>query len=134
MKANRYCIIQGVNTEEDKPSICEVVKVFYKDKYIDKYSKLIDKDKLYSIDEANEILKRNSTCGFILCTRNNYNKGSDMIEELAYLEERADLNFETLNWDSIEDYIKGIEEQGYSSEKLTEKEFDKWFKSKYAEK
>lgn len=133
MEAGRYCIIQCFDREKDKPSICEVVKVFYKDKYIDKYSKLIDKDRLYSIDEANEILKKNSTYGFIVATRNDSNKGTDMIEELAYLEERAELNFEVINWNSIEDYLKEIEEQGYSSEKLTEKEFEEWFKWKYPE-
>lgn len=126
MKVNGYCIIENVDIEEDKLSLNDVVKVFYKNKYIDKYSKLIDKDKLYSTDEANQILKNNSTYGFVVATKNEYNKGSDMIEELAYLEERAELNFEVLNWTSIEDYIKKIDKQGYNTEKLTEKEFEEW--------
>lgn len=134
MKSNRCCIIQCFDMEKGKPSICEVVKVFYKGKYIDKYSKLIDKDKLYPLDEANELLKKNSSYGFRIATRNEYNKGSDMIEELAYLEERAELNFEVVNWNTIEEYIKEIEEQGYSSEKLTEKEFQDWVKWKYPDK
>lgn len=129
VKADRYCTIEI--TKKDKPSIHEVIKIFYKDKYINKYSKLIDKDKLYSLDEANKILKENSTYEFRIATRNEYNKGSNMIEELAYLEERAELNFETLNWNSIEDYIKEVTKQGYSSENFTEEEFEKWFKWKY---
>lgn len=120
----RYCIIKSY-MDEDNPFIKEILKISYKDKYIDKYSKIIDKDKLYPKDEANELLKNNSTFGFELATRNDYNRGIDMIEELAYLEERADLNFEVLNWNSIEDYMKKIKEQGYSFEKLTEKELEK---------
>lgn len=126
MNANEYCIIENVSIEEDELSINDVVKVFYKNKYIDKYTKLIDRNKLFPMDEANEILKNNSTFGFVITSRNAYSKGIDMIEELAFLEERAELNFEVLNWNSIEDYIKEIKEQGYISEKLTEEEFDKW--------
>jgi hypothetical protein len=134
MKEDRCCIIQSFDRAKDKPSIHEVVKVFYKGKYIAKYSKLIDKDRLYPIDEANEILKNNSTYRFVIATRNNYNKGADMIEELACLEERAELNFEVINWNTIEEYIKEIEKQGYKSEKFTEKEFEEWLKWKYPEK
>lgn len=126
MKTVEYCIIENVDIEEEDLSINDVIKVFYKDKYIDKYSKIIDKDKIYPMTEANEILKNNSSFGFIVCSRNNDNNGLDMIKELAYLEERAELNFEVLNWNSIEDYIKRISKQGYSTEKLTEEEFKKW--------
>ena len=83
---------------------------------------------------ANKILKSDSSYGFIISTRNRNNKGIKMIKELAYLEERAEINFETLNWYTIEEYIKEMTEQGYKTETLTEKEFEKWLKWKYPEK
>lgn len=130
MKDNRYCIIDSIDMDEDNPSINDFVKVFYINKYIDKYSKIIDKDKIYSLEEATEILKINSTFGFILCTNNQYNKGSDMIEELAYLEERAELNFAILDWNTFEDFIKSLKEEGYICEKITENELQKWLQKK----
>lgn len=131
IKKKEYCIVENINIDENELSSNDVVKVFYKDKYINKYSKIIDKDKSYSKIEANEILKTNSTYGFVVSTKDEYNNGLDMIKELAYLEERAELNFEVLCWKSIEDFVKKINKEGYSTEKITEEEFEKWFKHKY---
>lgn len=129
MEVKRSCIIYI--TKEAKPSMGEVMRVFYIGKYIDKYSKVIDKDKVYPKAEAIEILNSNSTYGFKLSTRNESNLGRDMIEELAYLEERAELNFDALNWTTVDEYIKELVELGYTTEKLSEEEYAKWFEWKY---
>lgn len=130
MELDKHCIVECFERAQDMPHIDNTLKVFYKNKHIDKYSELIDKDRIYTMEEANELFKANSTYGFEICSKSDSNKGSEMIAELACLEERADLNFKTLNYYSVEEYIKEISEEGYRSEKLTQDEFDEWLEFK----
>ena len=47
-----YCIVEVYDDRiKDKPNIENTIKVFYIGKYIDKYSKVINKDKIYKVNE-----------------------------------------------------------------------------------
>lgn len=120
---NKCCIIENVFNEGNNVTINDFMKVFYNYKYIEKYSKKIDANKTYSTSDANKILKANPTWGFTLETKANNILGKDMIESVAFLEERAEINFESVNWDSFNDYIKELNHQGYKTEKISEAEF-----------
>ena len=127
-----YCIIEISDLDKNKqPNINEVIKVIYKDKYINKYSKIIEDNMVYTKEETNNIFKDNSGGWFTLQTCIEKNKGIDIIKELAYLDERIELNFEVLNWDNIEEYKNAITSKGYKFEELTVDEFNEYIANKY---
>lgn len=127
-----YCIIEISDLDKnEQPNINEVIKVIYKDKYINKYSKIIEDNMVYTKEETNNIFKDNSGGWFILQTRIEENKGIDIIKELAYLDERIELNFEVLNWNNIEEYKNAITSKGYKFEELTVDEFNEYIANKY---
>ena len=127
-----YCIIEISDLDKnEQPNINEVIKVIYKDKYINKYSKIIDDNMVYTKEETNNIFKDNSGGWFTLQTRIEENKGIDIIKELAYLDERIELNFEVLNWNNIEEYKNAITSKGYKFEELTVDEFNEYIANKY---
>lgn len=127
-----YCIIEISDLDKnEQPNINEVIKVIYKDKYINKYSKIIEDNMVYTKEETNNIFKDNSGGWFTLQTRREENKGIDIIKELAYLDERIELNFEVLNWNNIEEYKNAITSKGYKFEELTVDEFNEYIANKY---
>ena len=127
-----YCIIEISDLDKnEQPNINEVIKVIYKDKYINKYSKIIEDNRVYTKEETNNIFKDNSGGWFTLQTRIEENKGIDIIKELAYLDERIELNFEVLNWNNIEEYKNAITSKGYKFEELTVDEFNEYIANKY---
>lgn len=127
-----YCIIEISDLDKnEQPNINEVIKVIYKDKYISKYSKIIEDNMVYTKEETNNIFKDNSGGWFTLQTRIEENKGIDIIKELAYLDERIELNFEVLNWNNIEEYKNAITSKGYKFEELTVDEFNEYIANKY---
>lgn len=127
-----YCIIEISDLDKnEQPNINEVIKVIYKDKYINKYSKIIEDNMIYTKEETNNIFKDNSGGWFTLQTRIEENKGIDIIKELAYLDERIELNFEVLNWNNIEEYKNAITSKGYKFEELTVDEFNEYIANKY---
>lgn len=127
-----YCIIEISDLDKnEQPNINEVIKVIYKDKYINKYSKIIKDNMVYTKEETNNIFKDNSGGWFTLQTRIEENKGIDIIKELAYLDERIELNFEVLNWNNIEEYKNAITSKGYKFEELTVDEFNEYIANKY---
>lgn len=127
-----YCIIEISDLDKnEQPNINEVIKVIYKDKYINKYSKIIEDNMVYTKEETNNIFKDNSGGWFTLQTRIEENKGIDIIKELAYLDERIELNFEVLNWNNIEEYKNAITSKGYKFEELTVDEFNEYIANKY---
>lgn len=126
------CIIEIFDSDKnEQPNISQVIKVIYKGKYIDKYSKIIKNNMVYTKEETNNIFKDNSGGWFTLQTRIEENKGIDIIKELAYLDERIELNFEVLNWNNIEEYKNAITSKGYKFEELTVDEFNEYIANKY---
>ncbi len=124
-----YIILRS-NNNRRIPYINEIVRVFYKGEYIDEFSKEIDKNKIYSKEEANKILKKYDSL-FAIRTKHKENKGIDIIIELAYLEEKTKLCCEAAEWENMGEYKCWLKEEGYTFKELTIEEYNQYVEKNF---
>ena len=125
-----YCV---VNTDFDKsiPNIDGVLKVFLSGKYIEEYSKVIEKDKIYTKEETNNIFEKYGDAFVTFVTNKDENLGLDIINALSTYKERSDLILKTLEYKSADRYKEWLVKNGYNFRKLTLEEYSKYIDTNY---
>ena len=89
------------------------MKVFLSGKYIEEYSKVIEKDKIYTKEETNNIFEKYGDAFVTFVTNEDENLGLDIINALSAYKERSDLILKTLEYKSADRYKKWLVKNGY---------------------
>ena len=125
-----YCVV-NIDFDKSIPNIDRVLKVFLSGKYIEEYSKVIEKDKIYTKEETNNIFEKYGDAFVTFVTNKDENLGLDVINALAAYKEKSDLILETVEHESADGYKEWLVENGYNFKKLTLEEYSKYIDANY---
>ena len=125
-----YCVV-NIDFDKSIPNIDRVLKVFLSGKYIEEYSKVIEKDKIYTKEETNNIFEKYGDAFVTFVTNKDENLGLDIINALSAYKERSDLILKTLEYKSADRYKEWLVKNGYNFKKLTLEEYSKYIDANY---
>ena len=125
-----YCVV-NIDFDKSIPNIDRVLKVFLSGKYIEEYSKVIEKDKIYAKEETNNIFEKYGDAFVTFVTNKDENLGLDIINALSAYKERSDLILKTLEYKSADRYKEWLVKNGYNFKKLTLEEYSKYIDTNY---
>ena len=125
-----YCVV-NIDFDKSIPNIDRVLKVFLSGKYIEEYSKVIEKDKIYAKEETNNIFEKYGDAFVTFVTNKDENLGLDIINALSAYKERSDLILKTLEYKSADRYKEWLVKNGYNFKKLTLEEYSEYIDTNY---
>ena len=125
-----YCVV-NIDFDKSIPNIDRVLKVFLSGKYIEEYSKVIEKDKIYTKEETNNIFEKYGDAFVTFVTNKDENLGLDIINALSAYKERSDLILKTLEYKSADRYKEWLVKNGYNFKKLTLEEYSEYIDTNY---
>ncbi len=127
-----YCIVNVFDCDnKDIPNINEVLKIFFTERYKQKYSLDIVADKIYTKEETNDFFEKYGDAFVTFVTNEDENLGIDIINALASYEEKSDLILETLEYETIDEYKYWLIENNYTFKELTNEEYDEYIKKRF---